>query len=528
MTDCAIEFPGMVEKYYHSWFRFHPFEAVDMGLQDFQDRLPPIGDDDQGALAALFLKVRCCMEENGPTQLTKEQVVDFQLLRNSVQLEHLRLLRDDWRQVNPIRYLPNHSIQQLLMKGHVESDALIHRLQEVPSYLKDAELQLSLQPEKIPELWLQQAIEQSHQGFDMLSELMGMSTSSAGLKGAADQARVALDDFSGFLEKIESQAAGSFAIGADFFALSLKLKHFVHTKQTPLNDFIQTLKTQITTELAAISNNPADDYTALSKQEDIPLYDALVTKSHQFYQVVNQTKLVNLPEESKLIIEAMPAYLAPISGDFLYQALKEDQQQGVLWVKTHSLSHHSAMMTHICTQQLWPGTHCFSVTTQQNAHKSIPRLLGTSSTLVQGWLLYIQQVLAEQGIADETNSRFLRLHDQLKQTTLAAIDLGIHTQDMPLEQAREALNQLGLSANESNRLLSEITQYPGEKSGAILGWQIMNRLLALEKSKLADNFTYQAFHQKLLSMGPIALPIIIQELWGEVTWETIQQGLFST
>jgi uncharacterized protein (DUF885 family) len=56
--------------------------------------------------------------------------------------------------------------------------------------------------------------------------------------------------------------------------------------------------------------------------------------------------------------------------------------------------------------------------------------------------------------------------------------------------------------------LNWYSQSPSVPMGYALGWSIINRLREREQKRLGEKFTLCGFHDKLLSAGSIALPLV--------------------
>ncbi|MGD8785439.1 MAG: hypothetical protein PVG75_13425, partial [Thioalkalispiraceae bacterium] len=74
------EYVELVDSYYRAWFRFHPEQAVDTGVEGYSDRLAPYGDDDIGALITLNEKLLDAIEEINTDKLDEDQKIDLQVM----------------------------------------------------------------------------------------------------------------------------------------------------------------------------------------------------------------------------------------------------------------------------------------------------------------------------------------------------------------------------------------------------------------------------------------------------------------
>ncbi len=58
-SPASVLFDALCDQYYHSWFRYHPETAVDVGVYDYAAQLRSYDHDDIGALIALNQKIHC-------------------------------------------------------------------------------------------------------------------------------------------------------------------------------------------------------------------------------------------------------------------------------------------------------------------------------------------------------------------------------------------------------------------------------------------------------------------------------------
>ena len=57
ISAAAQQFDDLCQQFYYSWFRYHPEDAVDVGVYDFADQLKSYKKDDIGALIVLIQKM---------------------------------------------------------------------------------------------------------------------------------------------------------------------------------------------------------------------------------------------------------------------------------------------------------------------------------------------------------------------------------------------------------------------------------------------------------------------------------------
>ena len=210
------ELQSLIQSYYHSWFRFHPEVAVDLGVTGYSHLLTPCGDDDIGALISLNEKLLASLDELEEEQLDATARIDVRLMYGAAMLELEALAEQDWRHRQPARFLPIHAIYQLTQRS-VENlhQAMKGRLESIPAHLREARSFLSEKPEQIPLHWLEMAIEEAQHGTEYLRNLrQHPHIQPLHFEHELELAAHAVELFASFLEhELKPKAKGDFACG---------------------------------------------------------------------------------------------------------------------------------------------------------------------------------------------------------------------------------------------------------------------------------------------------------------------------
>ena len=106
------------------------------------------------------------------------------------------------------------------------------------------------------------------------------------------------------------------------------------------------------------------------------------------------------------------------------------------------------------------------------------------------------------------------------------IDVKIHTGQMTLEQAAELLvEKLGFDLSQAK---SEIAWYCSAAATPLcyaVGREIILR--TRDRIDVSDKEKLKAFHDQLLSQGSIALPLIIETVFGDEVWQSVRDEIFA-
>jgi len=556
MSEVSAEkaFNALLEQYYNAWFRYHPEKAVQVGITGYEDQLRPYSNDDIGALIALNEKMLSALEELDFSALTSNQKIDYSILNNSVVTELHELLEHDWRYSRPQNYVPVEAIHQLLIHP-VENlhQAFKHRMKQIPEYLRGAKSYLDQYPEKIPLSWLQGARYQATVGARFFRDLtthavvMNKFENPARLQPVCEQAAIALDEFSSHLQELQASANGDFACGKASFERLLKDAHCLDVSADELyrfgeNLFAETQQQleQLTKELrsdgdmeellASIRNDhPRPDYV---RGEDEALLTAYRDRMKKAFDFVSEHQLVSVPKNQALKVMDTPEFMRHEIPFAAYEepTYKDEEQRGYYYVtpvisEGHLLEHNWTSIDLTCVHEAFPGHHLQFVTANNNPENSLPRLLNASGTMYEGWALYCEDLMQEQGFLDKPEHKFIMLRDRLWRALRLMLDVELHCRGLSIDDAAQKMcTHLSFSIDQAKADISWYTQEPTVPMSYAVGWALIKALR--EQQSKTDDFDLKEFHDKLLSVGSCALPLVIKHAFGDDAWEQAKASVF--
>lgn len=554
MTEAFVpnrsRFEEVVRSYYRAWFRFHPEAAVDAGVTGYAHLLTPYTEDERGALVCLNDELMVELEELSPYGLSVDQQLDRDILHNAARLENEYLLDVETVRPDPNRCLPVNAIHQLLMRPVIDfPDHLMARLGAIPLHMQGARSQLESVAQSIPGLWLEMATRSARSGAQFLLDLprhpklVAHKPRLAGLEAALDAAAQALTDYADFLNThIAPQARGDFACGSVYFQHLLQRRHFLDVTA----DEIRALGVRLLEETHAALREECraleggEDVSALtrrinaqhpSRETVLESYDTQMRAAHAF---VLKHALVSVPVNTQLEVMETPVFLRHQIPFAAYNepAPNDPRQQGYYYVTPplddeQLTEHNNAGIMHTCAHEAWPGHHLQFVTANQNPIAcSLPRQLNPSATLYEGWALYSEQLMQEQGFLARPESRFVLLRDRLWRALRIVIDVDIHTRGLTLEAAADLMVQhLGFPRSQALMDLAWYTRSPTVPLSYATGWSIINKVRERLQSSQPE-FNLKQFHDELLSQGSVALPRVVRRLYGESMWSSVKHDLW--
>lgn len=184
--------------------------------------------------------------------------------------------------------------------------------------------------------------------------------------------------------------------------------------------------------------------------------------------------------------------------------LEKAEQEQVLrgnnrfWIRVVSL--HEAI----------PGHHLqFAIAARRT--RDVPKWF-YNPAYVEGWGLYCEELMARHGYYDD-RTRLTQLKMRLWRCARVIIDVGCNFGGMTKEEAvRLLVESVGMERPSAEMEVTRYLAAPGYYSGYIVGFDRLERLLASEKARLGPKFDERAFHDRLLSFGPIPFSALADAL----------------
>lgn len=547
------QFDDLCEQYYHSWFRFHPEDAVDVGVNDYAALLKSYEHDDIGALIALNQMMQSALDEISLAGLDESRQLDYRIIKGAISVELHDLEENDWRYRNPLEYVPVNAVYQLLIHpGKNVHQALRHRLEIIPDYLRGAKVMLSRYPERVVPEWASTAMDIADAGSGFIRGLAhnplvhAKFTNPVLMQPLFDAAAAALNDFARYLEtEVISSAQGKFASGHNRFNRLLNEKHFFATDAQKILAYGERLAAETEQQLLQQSERicgEQDIGKALSKvRANHPAADQLLDTYRKKMQAAHEwllkADIVSVPERQSLKVQQTPVFMRDIIPFAAYEPPMphDEKQRGLYYVTTVEdetlLAEHNQFSIDLTSaHEAFPGHHLQFVVANQNNANNVTRQINASASMYEGWALYCEQLVFEQGLYNKKEHEFIMLRDRLWRALRIIIDVKIHTGQFTFDEAVTLLvNKLGFDRSQAQ---AEISWYCSA-AATPLCYAIGREMILITREKLfedktpTDKVKLKEFHDSLLSQGSIALPLIIQSVFGDSVWQAVHDEIFA-
>jgi len=533
-------FADFCTDFFKRYFELHPTEAIHYGIEGYDHLLKDYTDEayrDEKAFAEDSFKRLRQVSVKG---LTKDETIDYALLEGRLTIENYEFNKEDYRLRSPEFYLsvPHLYILTVRPTNDVMGN-LLGRLEGSAKVLEQGIGNLS-RPEANPSrLWTEMAIESAKGGISFLDSLGNIPRVKNALKepprfqAAVEKAKDATRVFQEFLERdLLPRSRGVYAVGPEHYHLLLKKRHFLSHDAESLLALGEKLFAETKNELAALAEKISPGKTieevALKIQEQHPssnelllVYQKAMEASREF---VREKRLVSFPPREQLRVVHTPEFQRheiPFAA-YLSPSPKDPEQVGYYYVTPVTeddllREHNWTGLENTSVHESYPGHHLqFTVANSIPEASTLPRLMNESSVFYEGWALYCEQLMQEEGFLKTKEHRFVMLKDRLWRALRIIIDVKTQAGKMSYDEAADLMvRELHFPRPQAQADLNWYSQSPSGPMGYALGWSIINRLRAHEKEKLGAQFSLRDFHDRLLSAGSISLPLVEKRHFSE-------------
>ncbi|MGH6889246.1 MAG: DUF885 domain-containing protein [Rhizomicrobium sp.] len=206
---------------------------------------------------------------------------------------------------------------------------------------------------------------------------------------------------------------------------------------------------------------------------------------------------------SRFAIKPVPADIAPFytagrGGPGVYLLNTYDLKSRPLYNLTALTLHESA-----------PG-HAFQIPLADE-RKDLPdfRRQTYISAYGEGWAVYCERLGLEMGMYDTPYDVFGMWGYQIWRAARLVVDTGIHSQGWTRQQAIDYLRQnTALPEREIGTEVDRYISWPGQALSYYLGEMAILKARAKAKKALGPKFNLRAFHDTVLEMGSVPLPVL--------------------
>ena len=521
----AADFDALVSAFYRVWFRYHPVAAIYAGVAGYEGLMNPDGDDDVGALSHLLSNLLAGLKELDYESLDPDRQLDLQLVYGAAMIEHRILLEHDWRHRDPARYLPLRTLQELVVRQPERlCDALTGILEKTPNYMRDARGRLAELPGLVSTLWLADALELAEKGVPWLKRLgrdlpqtRECCSDQGRLQSLASQAAEAIEDYKvRLISELAPNASGTADCGRGLLDWLLRHRDQLDLTASQALVYAQRRLHQIYGDLEqqglSLQQLKAGGGEKLSGDSRLQAYHSEAARLKAFLEREALLPQVEQPLEFRVTDSC---FRQPDCGSYL-----RSESGGVFLVPHDQQVGGGESLSGIRMRILygaWAGRHYLAWAGGVPAH-SLVRQINPSAAFKRGWAHYMSRLLESRGFFSE-DDRVVLAQRRLALAEQAVVDLEFHAGEINSRQALERLKSLSDIPCWAEVSLTAISRRPTDAFMALLGADLIEHLAGMCREQEPD-MSLNAFHERLLATGPVALPLVVQRAFGAERWHS--------
>lgn len=530
---------------FRTLWEFHPVDATRCGFHEFDGRL---GDYSPARTAALKLTVGrflTRLDSIDTLQLSLDDRIDRELLLSNLKMEFFWLDRFELLERNPHFYSDEciGGVYYLLLRDFaplpVRALRAAERLEDVPRFIEQARANVK----NPPRLYAEAAMDGLKDAEDFFKESateLGKQVPelASRLAAAADKAANPLRAWRAGLELDLPKLDDSFAMGREKFDYLLATDKFLDFGSDSLLRMGENLFARTDSAMRALraeeaemrkrrppvppKNEPAP--AGFSKQDVLADEE---TEADSMRAWVERSNTATVPEwVGPLKVVETPAFLRRvIPGIAMEGAAPLDRERtGYMYIPPLPDRFDSALARQYFSRgrrrgyrggivhEGFPGHH-FQLSIA-NQHPSFIRRLQFNTCLIEGWALYCEQMVVEQGLYPPDSFPDLRWLGGVRfRAARIIVDAKIHTGQMSYDDAwRFMVGRLG---PDTAFFKAEVRRYclsPSQPMSYLVG---KTQLLALRdefRKRMGERYSLRDFHDRLLAEGSIPVSLIRRKL----------------
>jgi len=520
----------LVDSYLDLKWTVDPVEATAAGVASHDGRLGSFGEDDVRQYVAAFKSIGSYLEEC-PVDTLQDEVDRTALLGDLRHTVHL-LEREQPHVRNPTFWV-SHVLEGLYLllvftdrSKDVRCQAAANRIRALPACLTQARDTLR----DCPQVFVHTARQMIRLGAPLINQVRRTLAPDGDERFDDDcaEARLAIEAFASFLDEASWTGDGEFAIGEEAFNFRLHYQLALRNTAPELWRYGVALVERVEHELAGMAREievGVDWYDLVARlRTDHPLPSDLVgayaDETRRALAFIGEQEIAPIPGGTLDVIET-PTFLQPLIPFAAYQppGMFAAEKRGWLYVTPPpatsgggkaSRDHAMAELPATALHEGYPGHHLQFLAAQ--AQPRTIRKIVRSPIALEGWALYCEEMMGEQGFFRTREERLFQRVALFWRACRVVLDVGLHTRGMCFDDAvgflvdRARLDR-SLAEAEVRRYCAE----PVYQLSYAVGRREFLALRSAYRAARGSEYSLKDFHRAVLEFG--ALPVSLIR-WG--------------
>ncbi len=215
--------------------------------------------------------------------------------------------------------------------------------------------------------------------------------------------------------------------------------------------------------------------------------------------------------KAPMVIKPVEAFREKSAGKAFYQSPAPDgSRPGTYYVNLYNLRDMSKNeLEALAYHEGSPGHHLQRALQTEMGDLPPFRRFGGVTAYTEGWGLYSEELPKEMGFYTDPYSDFGRLGMELWRAARLVVDTGLHHKRWTREEAIEYLTVNTPNPDgDIRKAIERYIVYPGQATAYMIGKLKIMEVREKAREELGDRFDIRAFHDVILTSGPVPLSIM--------------------
>ena len=546
-ADASFEALG--QRYVDEFGRYSPVYATALGDHRYDGELDDLSSAGRERGIAWVRELLAGLEAIDRKKLSRANQVDAAVLENQLRyaIWSDQAYRDwSW---DPLVYtqLTGQALYGLLAREFAPLPqrlrSVTSRLEKLPRLLEQA--RANLVPARVPAIHAETAVKQNPGVLSLVDQLVVPQLGAlepadrARLEQAIAQARAAVQEHQRWLEgTLVPAAKGEFRIGRELYDQKLAFALMSPLSRQEIRTRAEAEVKRVRGEMYAVARTvltgregapPLPDSPTTDQQQaaiaaalelayaERPARDGVVELARatlaETTEFVRKRDFVTVPDEPLEII-LMPEFQRGVAVAYCDSPGPLDKGQRTFYavspipdewtqpqVDSFLREYNSRSIANLTIHEAMPG-HYLQIA-HSNRYPSVLRAMLGSGPFVEGWAVYTERVMQEQGFrGDDPLMRLVQLKWYLRAVTNAIIDSAIHVDGMTRDEAMRLMTVTGFQEEREAAgkwVRAQLTS--AQLSTYFVGYLEHADLRAAAEQRWGGEFALKRFHDQVLSYG---------------------------
>ncbi|HEX8003415.1 MAG TPA: DUF885 domain-containing protein [Mycobacteriales bacterium] len=531
----------LVDEFLDWQWETNPVLATALGVDGHDDRLPDLS---AGGFERRAREEDAWLERfraHADATLNPDERIDRDLAISTLRGAQVERDWAVWRR-NPDTYtgpLLNGVFVMFLHRSHPEEHlarSAAARLRRVPEVLADA--RANLDADLASPFLVGRAKGQAQAGIAYARDLVPAEVSDPALRSllaeAGEVAAAAFEEFVTFLDDLQDKASGPYAIGEETYSGLLREREGLGYGARELRDRGERAYEELAADMRRRTKEIAghDDWRRLLEElnADHPatpeaMREAYADWTERARAFCRENQLVTLPEGEECLVEPSPPFQRPVlavasymtppafragrTGHFFVPFPPEGTSPEDVQKRLSTNSFHS--IPTISVHEAYPGHH-WHLTWALAQPRPLRKVVGTAY-FVEGWGLYSEEMMKEQGFFTDPRHELCQVDARLFRAARIVVDTSLHLGEMTVDEAVDFMSsKASLSRPTAQTEVLRYCAWPTQAASYLTG--------ALEIARIRDRWFAEArgslreFHDAIGGSGRMPLNLAERAVLG--------------